>query len=283
MNKICSKCGIEKPLDQFYKHNTAKDGRTPACIECTKIAHRQYKLKTRPSGPREARARREELLAHGLKECKGCKQIKAVSEFYEVKKGRPSPYCKKCEMAKNKLWKAEHPEHMLAYSRAYAAVPENKERQMKTRRKRVEATPHYTMKVTLSHGLKRKPTENPATVEDLMQKWHDQDGCCALTGIRMTWAKGEVLPTSLSLDRIDWRKGYSADNIRLICHAINAFRGRMSDDLMCDMALALIAKKRPEMLNQSKIWNTPTIEEITPAWKPHVAPTWDFPIPAFGS
>lgn len=104
------------------------------------------------------------------------------------------------------------------------------------------------MQTTLRHGLKRVFTENPATIDDLMGKFDAQNGRCALTGIQMTWGKGKVLPTSISLDRIDQDQGYSCDNVRLICHAINAFRGRMSDDEMFTMALALIGNmKKPKL------------------------------------
>lgn len=43
MKKICFKCGIEKDLSEFYKHNKMKDGRLNKCIDCTKsdvIKHR---------------------------------------------------------------------------------------------------------------------------------------------------------------------------------------------------------------------------------------------------
>lgn len=38
MNKVCKECGIEKPLDEFYKHKGMKDGHLNKCISC----HLQY-------------------------------------------------------------------------------------------------------------------------------------------------------------------------------------------------------------------------------------------------
>jgi len=34
--KICFKCNIEKPLDQYYKHRAMSDGHLGKCKECTK-------------------------------------------------------------------------------------------------------------------------------------------------------------------------------------------------------------------------------------------------------
>lgn len=39
--KKCFKCGIEKPLDDFYKHPQMKDGHVNKCIDCNKIDVRQ--------------------------------------------------------------------------------------------------------------------------------------------------------------------------------------------------------------------------------------------------
>lgn len=37
MNKICRDCGVDKPVDDFYKHPTGTLGRGPYCKECTKL------------------------------------------------------------------------------------------------------------------------------------------------------------------------------------------------------------------------------------------------------
>lgn len=279
--KKCSRCHQEKLLDRFYKKPNGKSGYLSQCIECILEVTNLYKLKTRPSGPREARAKSRELLTYGLKVCKGCEQIKPISAFYPVKNGRPAPYCKECDKKRSVEWAAANRDQVRTRRQQYDADPVTRARRSECRKKRVQASPHYTMKITLSHGLRRRPTENPATIEDLMQKWRDQDGCCALTGIRMTWAKGKVLPTSISLDRIDPEQGYSIDNLRLICHAMNCFRGRMADAEMLKMACAFIAKSEgPRIPSHGPDILTKPPTELQPL-DPHLVPWWNRPVADF--
>lgn len=94
---------------------------------------------------------------------------------------------------------------------------------------------------SLYNRLKHCPTDNPVTVDELMDLYLTQNGCCALSGIKMTWASGKgVQPTSISIDRINNDKGYEVGNVRLICFTINAFRGRMNDSEMLDMARKML-------------------------------------------
>lgn len=42
MTKICSKCGIEKPLDKFYSDKSKKSGKASYCKECTKKKSKEH-------------------------------------------------------------------------------------------------------------------------------------------------------------------------------------------------------------------------------------------------
>ncbi len=47
--KVCTKCGKELPIEDFYKDKQAKDGRRTQCISCTREAQRKYRdTKTKP-------------------------------------------------------------------------------------------------------------------------------------------------------------------------------------------------------------------------------------------
>jgi hypothetical protein len=78
------------------------------------------------------------------------------------------------------------------------------------------------------------------TTDDVFSLWVQSDGCCALSGIKMTWGGGKISPNTLSLDRIDPSRGYFSGNVRLVCHSINAFRQQMSDEDVLKMAKAIV-------------------------------------------
>lgn len=52
-NKICSKCELEKSIDNFYKHCRNKDGHSYECKVCHKVAVRESRMKNHD----EAKAR----------------------------------------------------------------------------------------------------------------------------------------------------------------------------------------------------------------------------------
>ena len=43
MKKVCTKCGIEKGLDEFHRNNSHPSGRTPRCKTCRRITELCYK------------------------------------------------------------------------------------------------------------------------------------------------------------------------------------------------------------------------------------------------
>jgi secreted Zn-dependent insulinase-like peptidase len=99
---------------------------------------------------------------------------------------------------------------------------------------------------TLRHAKNR--AEVTITVDYLMDIFEKQQGKCALSGVEMTWHKGKILPTSISIDRIDNSKGYVEGNVRLVCVVVNAFKSTQTDDELYEFAKCLVenmAKTKP--------------------------------------
>lgn len=68
-------------------------------------------------------------------------------------------------------------------------------------------------------------------VKYLEQIFKDQNGLCAISKNSMTHISGSgQVPTNASIDRIDNKKGYSRDNIQLVCRCINSFKMNMSNE-----------------------------------------------------
>lgn len=140
--------------------------------------------------------------------------------------------------AKRKRWYDKSTESLIRWRE------NNKERTATRQRELMAESPRRMFTTNLSRALKRCPTLCALTVDDLMELWRQQEGKCALSGVVMTWGgQGHntgVSATSMTMDRFDSRHGYSKNNVRLVCHAINAFRGRMTDNEMYEMAKALL-------------------------------------------
>lgn len=175
------------------------------------------------------------LAARGEQQCSRCKLVKQMSDFQLnrlTKRGRDG-ICLECRRA---------------YAVEYNNRPEVKSR-LKARIESIRADgPKFTLQTSLLRALKRRATENPAKISELMEMWKAQDGKCAVTGLPMTWYKGEAMPTSVSIDRIYSSVGYTLSNIRLVCYAINTFKGRWSDDHMYEMAEAIMSNTRRHKL-----------------------------------
>lgn len=58
--KKCSKCKVEKPLDQFSKDESRRDNLSPTCKPCIKNYHKEYYLRNRENVTEKVRKRYEE-------------------------------------------------------------------------------------------------------------------------------------------------------------------------------------------------------------------------------
>ncbi len=189
-----------------------------------------------------------------MKNCSKCGQEKALDQFHrhsQSKDGR-RPDCKICFEAQHKRYRSnpEVKNRIHSYMKQYRdnRTAEQAQRWYESSRRSTAKTPRMALWVSRNNAYNRRPHEDFVRLDQLMEMWRAQEGSCAISGVTMTWQKGTIQPTSISLDRIDNDRGYTVDNVRLVCFCVNAFRNRMTDDEMFAMAVSIVTNmKRPRL------------------------------------
>lgn len=98
MEKICCKCKLKKPFDQFWKDKTKKHGRDTRCIECN-----GGNLIPKPPS--------------GHLRCSLCKEMKLLKEMTK-NKNSSSGYtnkCRKCDILRDHLRRKKVREKVLNF------------------------------------------------------------------------------------------------------------------------------------------------------------------------
>jgi hypothetical protein len=114
--KHCNKCNRELPIREFYVDRSKKSGYRTQCVNCIRPGgeRRECPLCQRifhPSGLvthlkrvhgiKPSVAYRRYL---GGKRCPRCKTMKPIREFYKLRGGGYSSYCKKCNSDRQKKY-----------------------------------------------------------------------------------------------------------------------------------------------------------------------------------
>src|ERR1035438_7348999 len=88
--KKCSKCGFDKPLDEFVKSKSSKSGIRQKCKKCSNEYYKDKRL---------IKAKPKEIIPDGFKKCEHCRKNKEFCDFHKSSKRKSgySPYCKQCK------------------------------------------------------------------------------------------------------------------------------------------------------------------------------------------
>ena len=183
--KICKKCGIEKPLDEFYKDKSKKDGHENKCKECKYTKKKIYVP-----------------VKEGHKICCTCGEEKSFDNFYKKGNGYRSN-CKECENKRIKKYAntKKRKEYLKEYKRSEKAKESNsrynkseKAKQNKLKYKQTEKGKKAEMKYRKSekgknaHKVrkqKRRALEKQLPCNLTNEKWleilNTFNGSCPLT------------------------------------------------------------------------------------------------------
>lgn len=166
----------------------------------------------------------------GTKVCTKCGQAAPLSGFYTTGArvdGTPkhNSWCKMCTKSK-----------MASYhERTYGPDRLSFSASRRTR------SPRAFLQYLLAKARRRGHTE--IDVEYLLSLWEVQNGNCALTGWPMSMLLGNgVIPTNVSIDRIDSSRGYVVGNVQLVCRAVNIAKSDLSVDQFFALCAAVMEK-----------------------------------------
>ena len=169
-SKTCSKCGIEKPLDEFYKRGDrrGKTGLTSSCKTCVRAATKTYRD-----------SHKEESKSY-CKKNKG-KRNKASREYHDKHKEELNAYCrvynvKHKERLKvyNKIYNDAHKEEQKARRKVYndAHREEQKVYSKLYRKKNKEKCKLYDKLYAETHRKERRAAADARSKETNIQRRH---------------------------------------------------------------------------------------------------------------
>ena len=123
--KTCSKCGVPKALDEFYKQRGywmahCKSCHNLACKIRQENNPQQYMQYKR--NHKKKLKERAEILLPKTKECSRCHEVKSFKEFSKSVHATPGiiPHCKACDSIASKEWRINNPEKNRLKSKAWA-------------------------------------------------------------------------------------------------------------------------------------------------------------------
>jgi hypothetical protein len=156
--------------------------------------------------------------------CRKCAIEQPFSEFYVNSKGNRRHICKTCQRAAERSRKRSHPDTVSAQMKSW---------RLKRRGYALVNVAKHRAK-TRSLGFNLDPTD--------IQKRIDA-GVCELTGItfNLTEARAWNAP---SLDRIDPKRGYTKDNVRVILYAVNVMANTWGHQRITEIASAIMDRRR---------------------------------------
>lgn len=251
--KRCSRCKIEKNENEFSKDSYHSDGLRSDCKQC--CCENSKRIKS-------ARLKRfRELKDLGLKKCWRCQQEKELKISFWKDSTTKDGYqaaCIDCQKKRNNKYGKTHKEYFKQkgienYEKDKEENPNfNKERYIKykpqyIKRKEKSLNTIYGRMYSLFDAARTRARNKKLSFEIdldfLLKKFETKEGRCELSGIEFD-LKGKRNPFGLSIDRIDSGKGYTKDNVRLVCLMVNLSLNKFGDESFFKMCEAVINKRK---------------------------------------
>jgi 5-methylcytosine-specific restriction endonuclease McrA len=130
VNKVCTKCKVEKVLEEFYAHKRGKHGRLAECKVCNKIYRAENKEKIAAYSKIYGAENKEKIAARGkLYRKENKEKVRIRRKKYKIENKEKIAAQRKIYNAKNakqiaaqrKEWWSENKEKMSAYYKKHSA------------------------------------------------------------------------------------------------------------------------------------------------------------------
>lgn len=90
---------------------------------------------------------------------------------------------------------------------------------------------------------KRRKIDFDLTVDYLWELFQNQDGQCALSGVKLNLPKHQLVDCTASLDRIDSAGKYSKGNVQWVHKDVNFMKQQFDQDYFLEMCLKITQKQ----------------------------------------
>ena len=85
----------------------------------------------------------------------------------------------------------------------------------------------------MKNGNRAEHIDFTISIDDLVNLWLAQEGRCVVSGVFLTHHKdgSGTKDFNASIDRISNERGYSPENVRLVCYRVNMMRNVLPEDM----------------------------------------------------
>jgi len=226
--KHCDGCNKKHLLKYFNKSNTGRMGYANVCREKVNEARRAKKTVAKTTGQKKC---------NGVK-CNGkMLDVKNFAKDSSTKDGLRT-YCKECYKVKMKQWDGNIKRY---FKKIFNDLKKNTKNRNVKRQKRGESG--ILINITI----------------DILKNLYEKSNKCAYSGKIMTHKFIEDStsniqnPLNISIDRIDSNKGYTEDNIRLICNIVNRMKMYLTNKQLHNYCGLVFKHMRDNIKSNNKV------------------------------
>lgn len=177
-----------------------------------------------------------------VKTCTKCGTTKPLIDFAKKNNGHKA-HCNDCAARILRDWRQANPEKSKEQKRRF--YRKNGDRVKVENQQRYEnLSLDDRFNQLIKSASRRQKIQCFISIDDLYDRWQKQKGLCAYTKLPLTSQAYQL--NTVSLDRIDSDKDYTAENIQLVCVPINRMKLDYSEDQfiqLCKLVAQNVSKQ----------------------------------------